>query len=1275
LPDQKEVKVSIASYDAQVYTGTLTLSDSGSFEGKFLLDAQAALGSYAINVQFPGQEMVIGSVSFSVAEYRKPEFLLSVKASPQDIQAGDNFSATVKADFYSGGAVANADVSWVLNATDYNFNPAGPLGQSGYSFTDFDRDVNYYGPPTEPASKILAQGKGVTNEQGELHINLPADLSGSKSSQQLTLEATVTDVTGNSVSERATITAHLSAYYPGIKPDRYVGKTGEEQSFSVVVVDWKSNPVPNQAVNVDIVERNWYSVQEEDAQGRLRWTTTVEDKPVKTITGVKTDQYGKASVSFTPDKGGIYRARVVVRDGRGNESNASTYLWVSSDEYIPWRQENNRSFQLVADKTAYVPGDTAEILIASPFQGSAYALVTVERGHIATQEVISLTTNSTIYKLPIRPEMAPNTYVSVMVVKGASTVDGKIQPPSYKIGMVELSVATQQKAIKVEITPDRTKASPGEAVTYSIKTTDYQDKPVSAEVSLSLVDLAVLSLTGPNSQPLMDYFYPHRYLSVYTAVPLNWSIEEYNAQLKALVPSGGGMGSGGGKGSGALGVIDVRGNFLDTAYWQARLVTDDNGLAKVTVSLPDNLTTWRMDARAVTLDTRVGQATVDITSTKPLLVRPQAPRFFVAGDRAWLSAAVHNNTDQAFSVDVTLQADGVKLEGQATQTIQLNARSQAVVGWTATVDAKAERVDLIYSAQGGGYSDASRPTLGTLEGQGIPVERYQVSETVATAGSLKNAESRNESIALPAFSDYKLNDANLSIELAPSLAAGMTDGLTYLKNYPYECTEQTVSRFLPNVLTTRALKEAGLSNPSLEANLNEQVSTALQRLYNQQHADGGWGWWEEDKSDVQVTGYVVFGLVQAQNAGYPVTPDVLKRGIQFLKDNLGSLRGVDQQYLLNRQAFVLYVLANAGEPAVSDTVLFYEIRQSLSLYARAYLAQALYTINAADPRLQTLASDLISHAGLSATGAHWNEEQRDFWNWNTDTRSTAIILDALIKIDPKNPINENAVRWLMSNRTDGRWESTQETAWSLMALTDWMVSSGELKADYMYQVALNGQSLGGEKVGPDNLRTTQKLAVDITQLMVDQANRLTIARSEGPGNLYYTARLNVSVPVEQVKALSRGITVSRNYYRMDDLHNPVTTIQQGEILLARLTVVVPHDMHYLVVEDPLPAGMEPVDASLRTSQSYQGNPSLGWTSADESQGWGWWYFNHAELRDDKVVLSVSYLPAGTYEYTYRVRATTPGTYHVIPPTSYEFYFPEVYGRGDGMLFVVTFTSQ
>ncbi|MGE5221817.1 MAG: Ig-like domain-containing protein, partial [Omnitrophica WOR_2 bacterium] len=186
LPDQKEVKVSISSYDAQVYTQTLTLAGSGSFEGQFRLDAQAALGSYAINVQFPGQEMVIGSVSFSVAEYRKPEFLLSVKASPQDIHAGDNFSATVKADFYSGGAVANADVSWVLNATTYNFNPAGPLGQSGYSFTDFDRDVNYYGPPAEPASKILAQGKGVTNEQGELHITLPADLSGSKSSQQLT---------------------------------------------------------------------------------------------------------------------------------------------------------------------------------------------------------------------------------------------------------------------------------------------------------------------------------------------------------------------------------------------------------------------------------------------------------------------------------------------------------------------------------------------------------------------------------------------------------------------------------------------------------------------------------------------------------------------------------------------------------------------------------------------------------------------------------------------------------------------------------------------------------------------------------------------------------------------------------------------------------------------------------------------------------------------------------------------------------------------------------
>ena len=1274
LPTQTEAMLTIDSYEGTVYSQTITLSEQGTFEGEFLLDERAALGVYTIAIRWPTKDgNYFGYVSFNVAEYRKPEFQLDVSTTKTDIHMGEKFPVLVEANFYSGGAVAEADVNWVLLAEEYSFYPTGDLANKGYSFTDFDQDLWYFAPYQEPFWKVIAQGKGKTDASGKLELTLDSDVPEAKGSLRLTLEATVFDITGNAVSERTSIIAHSVYNYPGIKSDNYVGIVDEKQTFSVVAVDWQSQPAAGQVVSVDIVERRWSSVQEENAEGKLQWTTSVEDIPVASFPSLTLDDQGFSKIEFTPPNGGIFKAIVTLRDSNGAEAKASAYIWIAGKEYVPWRQTNDRTFELRTDKKSYQPGETAEVLIASPFQGETYALITVERGHVLYQDVIKLTNNSTIYRLPIDAHMAPNVYISALVMKGVETIDGKTQPPNYKIGMVDIQVGTSEQTLQVDISTDKQEASPGEQVTYVVKTTDSQGNPVSAEVSLSLVDLAVLDLVEPNTMPLLDFFYPHRYLSVLTSIPLVWNIEEYNAQLRDVAPVGEGMGSGGGeKGAGMQGIFEVRGNFKDTAYWKARILTDQDGLAQVTITLPDNLTTWRMDARAVTLDTRVGQATSDLLSTKPLMVRPQTPRFFVVNDLVQLSAAVHNNTDQTLDLQVSLEANGVTITTPAQQMITLNPKSQALVVWDAVVNPEAEIVDLTYSAEGGGFYDASKPTLGTLEDNGIPVYRYEVPETVATAGSLNTVGARTESLALPYFENYNLSQASVTVNVAPSLAAGLTEGLSYLEHYPYECTEQIVSKFLPNVETTRALIEAGIRDAELESELTKQVNLALQRLYNQQLADGGWGWWygENSLSDLQVTSYVVFGLVEAKSAGYTVDERVIERGVRYISSHVGSVRSLDEKYILNRQAFSLYVLAKAGNVDTSRNVQLYNIRQSLSLYGRAYLAMAIQIADKDDNRLAVIETDLISQAALSATGAHWSEDSADFWNWNTDTRSTAIILDALIKINPTNPLLENVVRWLMVNRTNGRWANTQETSWSIMALTDWMVSTGELKASYLYEVGLNGQSLGGGQVDTQNLRQTHELTIEFASLLVDQINRLTIARSDGPGTLYYTTQMAVDIPVEQVRALDRGIIIRRNYYSMSDPKTPINEINKGEVFLVRLSIIVPEDLHYVVIDDPLPAGVEAVDESLRTSQQFYEYQQSGWQSNLFVDGWGWWIFDHVEKHDEKVVLSVDYLPAGTYEYTYRVRATTPGTFRVIPPTAQEFYFPEVYSRGEGMLFIV-----
>jgi uncharacterized protein YfaS (alpha-2-macroglobulin family) len=1253
LSQYETIDVTIHSYDEMVFEEALPLSEFGSFTAEMMLDDEAALGSYRITAN--ADDVWGGSGHFDVAEYRKPTFQVNVNAAEPDVLAGETIDLTVDAQFFSGGSVVNGAVEWSVYAADYVFSAGGNL--SRYSFYNDERDVGYYEDGSYNPRTAIASGTGQTDSNGRFTVQIPAELSEESGSRQFTIEATVTDIAENAVSGRTSVIVHRSLVYPGIKPAQYVGQAEKEVTFDVALVDWDENPVPNQQVQVEIVERRWYSVQEENDQGETIWRSTVEEIPVYE-TNLTMDGRGRGTAVFTPETGGVYRAYVTARDRQRNTAVASTYVWVSGSDYVPWRRLNDNSFELIADADSYQPGDTAEILIASPFQGEAYALVTVERGHIKEYETIRLTDNSTIYRLPITGEMAPNVFVSVMVIKG---VDENNPTPDFKVGMTRFTVERDVQELTVEIVPDKTEAGPGDEVTYTVRVSDYNGRPVDAEVSLALADLAALTIAEPNARPILDYFYSERLLSVNTALLLTRLMDPFNQELEDQIKGGGG-------GDGEFGVLTIREDFPDTAYWVGQLQTGPDGEASVSIILPDNLTTWRMDARAVTLDTKVGQATADIVTTRPLLVNPNTPRFFVQGDTAVLSAAIHNNTDAELEATVTLQAEGVTLNDPASQLVTIPARQQAIVRWEAAVG-DVDRVDLVFSAESGPYADATRPTLGTLDGQGIPVYKYEVPETVGTSGQLTEGGAIIESIALPIFPDFEMTEGEVTVEVAPSLAAAMTDGLDYLEHYPYECTEQIVSRFLPNVLTTRALKAAGLSNPALEAGLEEQVNIALQRLYSRQHADGGWPWWDGPDSSTLVTAYVVQALLEARDSGYLVSDGVIDQGVGYLQEHLREVDGLDGRFKLNRQAFILTILARAGQPDAGEVNKLYNQREALDWYARGYLAQAIQLNDPEDPRLATITADFITAAIISATGTYWEEYERDYWNWNTDTRTTAIVLATMIKLDGENPLVANAVRWLMAHRVNGRWASTQETAWTLIALTDWMVASGELEADYQYEIALNGTLRGNGEANADTLRDSQTLKFDIAELFTDELNRLAIGRSDGPGNLYYTAHLQASLPVEQVHALDRGIIISRRYYDPADRETPISEIEQGQTFLARLTVVVPNSLHYVIIEDFLPAGLEAVDTSLKTSQQVSAPQRYDWDDYF-AQGWGWWYFDHVELRDEKVVLSANYLPQGTYEYVYLVRASMPGEYRVIPPTAQEFYFPEVYGRGNGALFVV-----
>jgi uncharacterized protein YfaS (alpha-2-macroglobulin family) len=351
------------------------------------------------------------------------------------------------------------------------------------------------------------------------------------------------------------------------------------------------------------------------------------------------------------------------------------------------------------------------------------------------------------------------------------------------------------------------------------------------------------------------------------------------------------------------------------------------------------------------------------------------------------------------------------------------------------------------------------------------------------------------------------------------------------------------------------------------------------------------------------------------------------------------------------------------------------------------LAQTLYGISPVDARVTTLLSDLETSAIRSATGAHWESVSGDFMNPGSALFTTAIVLDALSERTPASPLAADAARYLASQRdAGGHWASSYETAWVILALNTYMKATGDLRSDYAFSAALNGEPLAqGKASGPENM-TMVSASAALTQLNLGSANSLLVSKQDGAGSLYYRAALTVDRPVESAPAISRGISISRQYMECGTGVSipasgadckPVNSYQikanESGRIAVKLTITLPNESYYLAVQDYIPAGADILDSSLKTSQ--QGQPDqavqVKYDPADPfGEGWGWWLFNQPQIYSDHILWSADYLPAGTYELTYTIVPSLAGQYRVLPAHAWQTYFPEVQGTTAGAIFEI-----
>ncbi|MGZ9221132.1 MAG: Ig-like domain-containing protein [Anaerolineales bacterium] len=1234
----------------------LQLSPYGTFNSEFKLSQDAVPGYYVFE-----NSLLELYFSFQVAEYRKPEINLSADFSADEIKLGGRTNANINARYFFDAPASDVDVHWTLyTKPDYFYLPNYQTGVLDTSWLDLYRfqggfGSDYFGDP-------IQEGTGQTTPEGILSIELPA-IPESDSGQIVTLEVTAQDESGFPVSARSEVRVHPADFYIGLRPDQWIGRADSPIGFEVYTVDWAQNPSGEHELAAEFKQVRWE--KETDSFGYPTYTPVYT--PVSS-SNLATGPDGKARLSFIPPNAGTY-----MLDVSGEGAHSQTLIWVGGAGSAAWPDLPNQRFEITADRDSYKAGDTAKIFIPNPFITNSRALVTVERGLVSKAEVINLSGSGREYSLPLTEDDAPNVYVSVTVLG---------QGNDFRQGLVNIPVTPDAQALNVQVTSNPAEAGPRDEVTFDMLVTDHQGQPVEGEFSLSVVDLATLALADPNAVDILPAFYSNQPLGIETGL----SLAAYSGR-DALQPGGGG-------GGGGEIPLFVRENFPDTAYWNPSLITNSEGRGQVTMTLPDSLTTWQVDVRGLTVDTRVGQAETQIIATKPLLVRPVTPRFLVSGDHVLMAAVINNNTSTKLSVSANLQSEGFVLDepDKAAQQVDVPANGRMRVEWWGTAGS-AESADLVFSATTTGtpsLQDSARPVWGNL-----PILQYTSPQAFVTGGVLRGAASQQEIISLPR-TFTPTGGGGLDVELSPSLAGSLLSALEAMEVPDYAMSaEASISYLLPNLEVYRALNNAGLNDPELTERVTSNLATGVSRLLSLQNIDGGWSWWGRSpvdggtggETDPYISAYVFFGLLRARAVGMTVDENALQRAGAYLSGLRPAITTETNGAKLDEITFIQFVLAQAKTFDETTLNKVYEARDRMSPSSRALLAYTLNAINPADTRVRDLISNLESSAVLSASGAHWETPDENILTRGSPIYTTSIVVYVLAQLDPANQIVFNAVRYLAAHRNAaGLWGIGHDNAWAMMALNEAMVGFGDLNPDFTFNATLNGGPLTSGDNSGNQVLTPMNAQVPLEFLSPNSPNLLTITRADGLGRLYYRAALQVNRPVEDVRPLDAGMRIDRVYVA-SDCHTslsgsaqncpPLSTLQLAadKPVTAQLTLVLPHDSYYVMVEDFIPAGMEILNRSLKTSQQgIDGTDASAQVQFDEADpfadGWGWWLFHEPQIRDEGILFTADYLPAGTYVLTYTLIPLQAGEYRVLPAHAWESFFPEVQGTSAGAVFEI-----
>jgi uncharacterized protein YfaS (alpha-2-macroglobulin family) len=1353
----------------KVFEKSFRADDWGGVNGAFALPGDAVLGVYRISI--PGT----GGSTFRVEEYKKPEFEVTLDAPERPVMLGETIETTIRADYYFGAPVTSARVKYKVLRTahtarwyppglwDWFYGPG--YWWFGYDYPWYpgwrswglERPARWWWPVSPLPPEVVAQAEVPIGEDGTVAVII--DTSFAKevygdTDHRYEIVAEVTDRSRRTIVGRGEVLVARQPFKVTAWVDRghYRGGDIVKAEFSARTLD--GSPVKG------------------DGELLLKRISYDEGEPVEAIVqrwAIGTDDEGSARVQIEASRPGQYRLSYSVTDAGGRTVEGGYIFTVRGRGEVSGDFRFN-SIEILPDRKEYAPGEKVRLMVNRE-QGSGTVLLFLRpaNGVYLAPKVLRLSGKSVVEELTVTKKDMPNFFVEALTVSG-----GRVYTETR-----EIVVPPEKRVLNVEVLPSAERYRPGEKAKVKVRVTDFAGKPFPGSAVLSAYDRSVEYVSGGSNVPEIRAFFwkwrrrhqprtesslDRRFGNVVksgeaTMQPLGvfghlvaddlddgafgdsyregermevkqkamlrapaasnmmvgkeMVMEESSPRMGSAADAAAGP-AGEDRSAGDVAEPAVRSEFADTAFWDPSLVTDDEGVVEVEFDMPDNLTDWKMRAWVMGHGTVVGEGTAGSVTAKDLILRLQAPRFFVEKDEVLLSANIHNYLSTAKEVRAVLELEGGSLEAMegAVKEVMVPAGGEERVDWRVKVLREGEAV-VRMKALTDEESDAVE--------MAFPVYVHGMLKTESVSGVVR-PEKPSSAFSFNVPAERRIDQSRLEIRYTPTLAGAMVDALPYLVEYPYGCTEQTLNRFLPTVITQRILLEMDLDLEAIrdkQTNLNaqeigkdvdragqwrrwkrnpvfdvkrveEMAAQGVRRLAAMQLSDGGWGWfsgWGEH-STPHTTATVVHGLQAALANGADLLPGMMERGVSWLEDyqagELRKLRNAEEEKKPwkrradNLDALVQMVLADAGRADGAMTDYLYRDRTDLSVYALAMFGMALHGMERT-AELEMVMSNIEQFlvedpenqtAWLELPGGRW-------WYWyGSEYEAQAYYLKLLARTDPKSSKAAGLVKYLLNNRRHATyWNSTRDTALCIEAMADYLRASGEDRPDMTVEIFVDGVRKKEVRITPDNLFSFDNSLVLEGRSLTSGEHSVEVRR-RGKGPVYFNAYLTNFTLEDFITGAGLEIKVERKYYRLREIDKSIKAsgargqvldrkvekyereelgnhalLRSGELVEIELVIESKNDYEYIVFEDMKAAGFEPVEVR----SGYGGN-DLG---------------AYMELRDERVVFFVRALARGRHSVAYRMRAEIPGTFSALPTRASAMYAPELKANSDEIKLRIT----